>query len=46
MANDEHVALLKKGVDAWNKWRRDNPNIVTWRHEDPNLILPYHPGLF
>jgi uncharacterized protein YjbI with pentapeptide repeats len=21
MANDEHVALLKNGVDAWNKWR-------------------------
>jgi Pentapeptide repeats (8 copies) len=24
MANDEHVALLKKGVDAWNKWRVEN----------------------
>jgi uncharacterized protein YjbI with pentapeptide repeats len=21
MANDEHVAILKKGVDAWNEWR-------------------------
>jgi hypothetical protein len=21
MANDEHVAILKKGVDAWNAWR-------------------------
>ena len=20
MANDEHVAMLKQGVDAWNKW--------------------------
>ena len=27
MANDEHVAILKKGVDAWNAWRRENPNI-------------------
>ena len=26
MANDEHIALLKKGVDAWNKWRDKNPN--------------------
>jgi hypothetical protein len=25
MANDEHVAMLKKGVDAWNKWRDENP---------------------
>src|SRR5262245_10390514 len=27
MANDEHVALLKQGVDAWNAWRRYNPDI-------------------
>jgi hypothetical protein len=24
MANDEHVALLKKGVAAWNAWRAEN----------------------
>jgi hypothetical protein len=27
MANDKHVALLKKGVDAWNAWRHENPKI-------------------
>jgi len=27
MANDEHVAILKKGVAAWNAWRKENPNI-------------------
>ena len=27
MANDEHVALLKKGVDAWNEWRSQNPQV-------------------
>jgi Pentapeptide repeats (8 copies) len=27
MANDEHVALLKQGVDAWNKWR-NKPDIM------------------
>jgi hypothetical protein len=27
MANDEHVALLKQGVEAWNKWRDAKPDI-------------------
>jgi hypothetical protein len=27
MANDEHVAILKKGVDAWNVWRDEHRNI-------------------
>jgi uncharacterized protein YjbI with pentapeptide repeats len=28
MANAEHVAILKKGVDAWNAWRKENPDIL------------------
>jgi uncharacterized protein YjbI with pentapeptide repeats len=31
MANDEHVAILKKGVASWNEWRDENPDI---RHPD------------
>jgi len=27
MANDEQVALLKQGVDAWNAWRDKNPDV-------------------
>ena len=27
MANDDHIALPKKGVDAWNAWRHENYNI-------------------
>jgi len=27
MANDEHVALLDKGVATWNEWRDKNPDI-------------------
>ena len=27
MANPEQVALLKRGVEKWNQWRKDNPDI-------------------
>jgi uncharacterized protein YjbI with pentapeptide repeats len=27
MANDEHVALLKRGVTAWNAWRKKNRQV-------------------
>ncbi|MBI3943712.1 MAG: toll/interleukin-1 receptor domain-containing protein [Chloroflexi bacterium] len=27
MANTEHLAILKHGVEAWNKWREKNPDI-------------------
>jgi hypothetical protein len=25
MANPEHLAMLKQGVEAWNQWREDHP---------------------
>jgi hypothetical protein len=27
MANDEHIAMLMKGVEVWNAWRNENPDI-------------------
>ncbi|MDQ2884688.1 MAG: pentapeptide repeat-containing protein [Chloroflexota bacterium] len=27
MANPEHVELLKQGVEVWNKWRKENPDV-------------------
>jgi hypothetical protein len=27
MANEEHVAILEKGVYRWNRWREENPQI-------------------
>lgn len=28
MADEEHLAILKQGVEIWNKWRKANPHIV------------------
>ena len=27
MANEEHLARLKQGVEAWNAWRYENSTI-------------------
>jgi len=29
--SSEHLAKMKEGVETWNKWRRENPNLL------PNL---------
>jgi hypothetical protein len=39
MANNEHVAILKEGVEVWNKWREENPEIR------PDLSKAFIPGL-
>jgi uncharacterized protein YjbI with pentapeptide repeats len=31
MANDEQLAILRKGVKAWNAWRREHPNLKKTR---------------
>jgi uncharacterized protein YjbI with pentapeptide repeats len=28
MANPEHLAILKQGVEQWNKWREGHPEVV------------------
>jgi len=28
VANDEHVAILKQGVEVWNQWRNDYPYLT------------------
>ncbi|HEY9637289.1 MAG TPA: pentapeptide repeat-containing protein [Coleofasciculaceae cyanobacterium] len=39
MANDEHLALLRQGVDAWNEWKANNPDIR------PNLSFATGKGI-
>ena len=35
MANPEHVKILKQGVEVWNKWREENPEV------EPDLARAY-----
>ena len=28
MANQKHLDILKQGVDVWNRWRKEHPDIV------------------
>lgn len=28
MANPEHLKMLKEGIEVWNKWRKENPEII------------------
>jgi hypothetical protein len=28
MANQEHLDILKKGVQVWNQWRKEHPDII------------------
>ncbi|MGK7888025.1 MAG: pentapeptide repeat-containing protein [Leptolyngbyaceae cyanobacterium] len=28
MANEQHLAILKQGVNVWNRWRREKPDIT------------------
>jgi uncharacterized protein YjbI with pentapeptide repeats len=39
MANDEHVALLKKGVEGWNAWRHENHRRFIIEDVKPDLTL-------
>jgi uncharacterized protein YjbI with pentapeptide repeats len=32
VANEEHVKILKQGVEVWNAWRRANPALLPYLH--------------
>jgi hypothetical protein len=33
MADEEHVDLLKQGVEVWNKWRQKTPDVKADLHD-------------
>jgi uncharacterized protein YjbI with pentapeptide repeats len=35
MANEEQLAILKQGVEVWNKWRKENPKVEIDLNEAP-----------
>lgn len=38
MANEEHLAILKQGVEVWNQWRKQNIDLMSYlRSLDPDL---------
>lgn len=46
MANEEHIAILRKGVQYWNTWRKANPDVKPdlgdrWDVESPKGPQPY-----
>jgi len=38
MANQEHLDILKQGVDIWNQWRKEHPDITDPDLSGANLI--------
>lgn len=39
MANPEHLAILKQGVKAWNRWRSENPDLSPFQRLDLTALL-------
>lgn len=41
MANEEHLAILRQGVEVWNQWRKENPlikpDLIKANFSDANL---------
>jgi hypothetical protein len=37
MANEEHLKILEQGIEAWNRWRQANPQVVEPDIRNANL---------
>ena len=43
MANEEQLSILKQGVEVWNKWREENPDVLAVDLRETDLAGAYIP---
>jgi hypothetical protein len=39
MANPDHLAILEQGVETWNQWREENPELRPDLSEAPGNLI-------
>lgn len=39
MANEEHLAILRRGVEVWNEWIKENSHIEADLLENATFII-------
>ncbi len=46
MANPEHLKILKQGVEVWNAWREESPEVRPNLSEEDLRTVKFAPGIY